>query len=64
MSRNENLFKARLIKFNNQKLIYMEQFMTYMRPFASAGNTVLLWDSCDMAGYFLGYAAAYHNRSY
>jgi len=54
MSRNENLFKARLIKFNNQKLIYMEQFMTYMRPFALAGNTVLLWDSCDMAGYFLG----------
>jgi hypothetical protein len=38
--------------------------MTYMRPLASAGNTVLLRDSCDMAGYVLGYAAAYHNRAY
>jgi hypothetical protein len=64
MSRNGNVSKATLIKFNNQKLIYMEQFMTYMRPFASAGNTVLLWDSCDMAGYVLGYVAACHNRSY
>ena len=25
MSRNENLSKARLLKFNNQKLIYVEQ---------------------------------------
>jgi hypothetical protein len=38
--------------------------MTYMGPFPSAGNTDLLQDSCDMAGYVLGYAVAYHNRSY